>query len=88
MLNRGLPPVIAEHPKVLILGSMPGEESIRKQQYYANSRNLFWEIMGNIFDFDKNEEYEVKIEIIKKNKIALWDVIDKCNRKGEFGFIN
>ncbi|MGI9229760.1 MAG: DNA-deoxyinosine glycosylase [Gammaproteobacteria bacterium] len=80
--NRGFPPVIVGRPKVIILGSMPGEESLRKKQYYANPRNLFWEIMGGFFHFNKDDEYKIKIKALTDNGVALWDVIDKCERKG------
>lgn len=61
---------------------MPGEESIRKQQYYGHKRNLFWIFIGEILNFDSNIEYQNKIEILQKNKIALWDVLEKCERTG------
>jgi TDG/mug DNA glycosylase family protein len=38
---RSLPPIASENSKILILGSMPGEESLRVGQYYANARNKF-----------------------------------------------
>ncbi len=68
--------------KILILGSMPGEESLRQQQYYAHPRNLFWEFMGDMFGFDKSIPYSMRLEKLKQNKIALWDVVYQCKRPG------
>jgi len=36
----GLAPIIDNNSKVLILGTMPGEESLRKQEYYGNPTPL------------------------------------------------
>ncbi|WP_449537694.1 DNA-deoxyinosine glycosylase [Ferdinandcohnia sp. Marseille-Q9671] len=78
----GLDPVVGEDPRVLILGSMPSEQSLRKQQYYGNNRNHFWKIMFLLFDHYEIEEYEDKIPFIKDKKIALWDVLYSCIREG------
>ena len=81
-LKKGLPPIAGKDATVLILGSMPGEESLLKNQYYAHSRNSFWRIMGILFGFDPGLNYKDRIDIIKEHKIALWDVLKACERQG------
>lgn len=75
-------PIVDENSKILVLGSMPGEESLRQNQYYAFKRNQFWDIIYKVFDSEKSDEYEEKVKFLRENKIALWDVIYKCNREG------
>ena len=75
-------PVINEESKILILGSVPGVKSLEKQEYYAHPQNTFWKIIFELFQESFTEKYSKKIEILNKNKIALWDVIDTCERKG------
>jgi double-stranded uracil-DNA glycosylase len=81
-LKIGFPPIAKETVMVLILGTMPGEESLRKNEYYANPRNSFWKIMGSLFGFDSLAPYEERQRILLENRIALWDVIKSCERKG------
>ncbi|HEB63454.1 MAG TPA: DNA-deoxyinosine glycosylase [Gammaproteobacteria bacterium] len=68
--------------KILILGSMPGEESLKQQRYYAHPRNAFWYIMSHILGFDNNITYPEKINRLKASNIALWDVLKRCHRSG------
>jgi TDG/mug DNA glycosylase family protein len=78
-----MPHIIGADARVLILGSMPGRKSLTKQQYYANPRNQFWKIMYALFD-EKYEQpsYEERVAFIKMHRIALWDSIHYCVRKG------
>lgn len=76
------PPFADKSADKLILGSIPGEESLRRQQYYAHPRNMFWKIMGTIFDFDPATTYEARIERLLENGIALWDTVHNCHRPG------
>ncbi|KQT18343.1 DNA-deoxyinosine glycosylase [Chryseobacterium sp. Leaf404] len=84
MQNRisSFPPVINEESKILILGSVPGVKSLEKQEYYGHPQNKFWKIIFELFNEDFTENYKEKIKILKKNNIAVWDVIDTCERKG------
>lgn len=81
-VKEGFPPIANEWATVLILGTMPGEESLRKNEYYANPRNTFWKIMARLFEFRHDARYEERTRILKKNKIALWDVMQACEREG------
>jgi hypoxanthine-DNA glycosylase len=76
------PPCIDTNSRVLILGSMPGVQSIEAQQYYANPRNQFWLIVYSIFSMPLDQDYNERISFIRKKGIALWDVIRTCYRVG------
>lgn len=82
MIENILAPVIDKHSVVLIVGSMPGVLSLEKQQYYGNPRNHFWSIMECILEEPMPAEYEARLSILLKYKIALWDVIKACVREG------
>ena len=77
-------PNIDEKSEILILGSMPGIKSLEEQQYYAHPQNRFWKLMGLFCKTENLAElnYQEKLQILLKNKIALWDVIKFCNRDG------
>ncbi len=84
MQNRisSFPALIDEESEILILGSIPGVKSLEMQQYYAHPQNKFWKIILELLNEEFTEDYSKKIEILKKHHIALWDVIDSCERKG------
>ena len=69
-------------PHLLILGSMPGEESLRQQSYYAHPRNAFWPIMARLIGFAAELDYQKRLAALGRAKIALWDVLQHCERKG------
>lgn len=84
MQNRisSFPPIIDDVSKILILGSIPGVKSLEKQQYYAHPQNAFWKIIFTLLEEEFTENYAERIQVLKKHRIALWDVIDSCERKG------
>ena len=76
------PPIISETSQILILGSAPGAKSLEMQQYYAYPHNQFWKILFKLFGEEFSTDYSERIQLLEKNKIAVWDVIDSCEREG------
>jgi hypoxanthine-DNA glycosylase len=76
------PPILPKRAHTLILGSMPGEKSLKLNQYYAHPQNQFWRLMGDIFGALPSLPYEVRIKILKHKGIAVWDVLKRCSRSG------
>lgn len=74
--------IISEQPKILILGSLPGDLSLEVNQYYGHSRNRFWKMMFEIFVTEFSEDYEIRKQLILRNNLALWDVAHSAERKG------
>jgi hypoxanthine-DNA glycosylase len=81
-LRDGLPPIVGDGARVLILGSFPSERSLAAEEYYANRRNQFWPIMATLFGFDAEAPYDARIDAVKRHGVALWDVIASCRRAG------
>lgn len=78
-LKQGLEPWVGKEPKVLILGTLPGDESIKQQSYYANKNNSFWEILRTVFPgFEDLSNKDFVAEV----GIALWDCLSAASRKG------
>ena len=75
-------PLIDAKSQTLILGSLPGVESLYKQQYYAHSRNAFWRIIFTLYGENIDEEYSRRCEFILLNNLALWDVCGSAKRVG------
>jgi hypoxanthine-DNA glycosylase len=78
----GFPPVARADARVLILGSLPGAESLRLRQYYANAQNRFWWVMGEIVGACAELPYEARLQRLVQGGIALWDVCASAERAG------
>jgi hypoxanthine-DNA glycosylase len=78
---QSFPPIANPNAHILILGSMPGKESLRAVQYYAHRRNAFWPIMGELVGAAATLPYDVRTRMLKSAGIALWDVLASCTRR-------
>lgn len=82
MHDTGFPPIAGTHARVLILGSLPGQVSLQRQQYYALPQNAFWKIMGRLVGANPELPYAERSQCLVQNGIALWDVCAAAQRPG------
>lgn len=61
---------------------MPSIKSLQEQQYYAHPRNSFWPILTTLLAGKTDLDYEQRKSLLLENRIALWDVLNTCQRKG------
>jgi hypoxanthine-DNA glycosylase len=73
-VKRSFPPFADERSRALVLGTLPGEESLRRVEYYAHPRNLFWPILYALFEDMPSPDYRKRVEFLTAHRIALWDV--------------
>ena len=61
---------------------MPGPVALRRRQYYGFPGNHFWKIISLLFEAPPPRAYAGKLRLLRKNRVALWDVIARCRRPG------
>ncbi len=82
-LKASFPPVIDADTRVLVLGSLPGEVSLARQQYYAHPTNQFWRLISGVAGCDlASLDYEARLSALLRARIGLWDVIRTARRHG------
>ncbi|MGH7038964.1 MAG: DNA-deoxyinosine glycosylase [Stellaceae bacterium] len=74
-LKRSFPPIADDAARILVLGTLPGEESLRRGEYYAHPRNLFWPILFALFEAAPIADYRARTDFVRAQQIALWDVV-------------
>lgn len=72
------PPVVDKDSKILILGSFPSVKSREFDFYYMNKQNRFWKVLSTLLECDFECPIDERIVLLKKNNIALYDVIEEC----------
>ena len=77
----GFPPITRADAETLILGSMPGVASLQAARYYAHPRNAFWPIMSALYQ-QSIDHYDDGVALLHAQKLALWDVLASCERRG------
>lgn len=80
--DRCFPPIAKHDAHILILGSLPGQRSLQMQQYYAHPQNAFWKLIAAIFEVETVLPYARRVQVLTKNHVALWDVLEAAERPG------
>jgi hypoxanthine-DNA glycosylase len=75
-------PIADAGARLLVLGTLPGEISLRKGQYYGNPQNQFWRLMGAALGRDLPAAYEARLAALQGAGVALWDVVASAVRPG------
>jgi TDG/mug DNA glycosylase family protein len=82
-VKRSFPPVANERTRLLVLGSLPGEQSLARSQYYANPRNHFWRLIAAVTGLDLVAlPYEQRLEALLGAGVGLWDTVGSATRRG------
>ena len=80
----GLDPIVGDDPRVLILGTFPGESSRKARQYYFDNRNRFWGIINRVLNDNQGFlSYAAKTKCLKDHHVAVWDVYESKLFTGE-----
>lgn len=61
---------------------MPGPVALRKKQYYGFPGNQFWPIICDLFGERRDLSYKEKKALLRRERVALWDVLKSCYRQG------
>ena len=77
-----LSPIADHNSRVLILDTMPGEKSVILQQYYACRSNFFWKVLFKVLKVPNQADYRFKKQLLFKHGIALWNVLEFGEEKG------
>ncbi|SDZ93722.1 DNA-deoxyinosine glycosylase [Pedobacter hartonius] len=81
-IKTAFPPIADEQCTVLLLGTMPGDRSLRLQQYYGHAGNHFWKLIYTLFDQPLEPDYQARKSFLLDHHIALWDVLESCTCEG------
>lgn len=81
--KKRLEPIVNDDSEILILGTLPGEDSFDEKEYYSGLNNRFWNI---VFASQPNVDlkklnYNDKVKRLKELHIALWDIYEYAERK-------
>lgn len=71
-------PVFNEKSIILVLGTFPSVKSREGEFFYHHPQNRFWRVISSICNEKPPETIDDKKQLLLRNCIALWDVVQSC----------
>jgi hypoxanthine-DNA glycosylase len=84
-LREGLPPLVDARTRLVVLGSFPGQASLRAGEYYGHPRNQFWPLVAAVLGGPpdlRERPYAQRCAWLLAQGVGLWDVHAACRRPG------
>lgn len=75
-------PLYNRASKVLVLGSFPSVKSREAMFFYHHPQNRFWRVISGVFGESVPVTIPEKRDLLLRNQIAVWDVIQSCEITG------
>src|SRR3989344_4241729 len=83
MFKAAFAPVVDADTRLLILGSLPGDASLKAGQYYGHPQNGFWRLLGPVVGRDlAGLPYDERLAVLRGAGVGLRDVIARARRPG------
>ncbi|TFW35812.1 DNA-deoxyinosine glycosylase [Massilia horti] len=81
--KRCFAPVVDDRTRLLVLGSLPGDRSLARQEYYGNAQNCFWKLIFDVIGLDQVPiDYASRLQALLATGVGLWDVVAEADREG------
>lgn len=78
----GFEPLLCNDPEIVILGTLPGGESLEHREYYYSNSNRIWQVLSLLTHESVPLDYDQKKALLARHRIALWDYYDSAIRPG------
>lgn len=82
MIQHPIQPVYDKDSRILILGSFPSVKSREEGFFYGHPQNRFWKVLAALYAENAPSTIVEKEMLLRKNHIAVWDVIASCDIEG------
>ncbi len=81
--KRCFDPVVDQRTRLLVLGSLPGDQSLLRNEYYGNRQNRFWVLMSEVIGVQLVPlDYSSRLKALLEHGVGLWDVVAEAHRRG------
>ena len=90
-VTHAIPPVWNAESRVLVLGTMPSPASRKAGFFYMHPQNRFWRVLPALFGEmltlpnnarDRDAAIAERRAFLLAHRIALWDVLSRCDITG------